>query len=252
MKTISLPSPARLAARLVVFYIVLCVLMFAFQRSFLFFPSHDSPSSDLTAWISQGETIGFCREAHQPRTVWLMTHGNGGQAAHRDYVLDCLDANDSLYVLEYPGYGGRQGTPSRTAFDQAAREAYQLLTDQYPDTPIGVIGESLGSGPASALASANRPPDKIVLVVPFDRLHAVASRRFFFLPVKWLLLDNWDNIESLRQYPGPVDIYAARDDTVIPSEHARHLAQQIAHAHFRELPCGHNEWSTVADLQIQR
>src|ERR1700677_339820 len=99
-----------------------------------------------------------------------MAHGNGGQAAGRDYVLRRMSKEDSLYVLEYPGYGSREGSPSLESINRAASEAYQLLRSQHPNTPVCVLGESIGSGPACALALEKIPPDKIVLVVPFDTL----------------------------------------------------------------------------------
>ncbi|MBL8891870.1 MAG: hypothetical protein JNL67_17980 [Planctomycetaceae bacterium] len=171
------------------FYACLCLFVFWIQRSLLYFPSHRSPTGPLTAWVHEGKTMGFGRELKEPQTVWLMLHGNGGQASDRDYVLKNLSSEDALYVLEYPGYGQQPGSPSESAFNQAALHAYEILSERFPDTPIGVIGESIGSGPASQLANAHRPPEKIVLIVPYDSLLAVAANRYYFLPVSWLLLD---------------------------------------------------------------
>src|SRR5687768_1157441 len=102
-----------------------------------------------------------------------MTHGNAGQAADRDYVLDRMSEQDSLYVLEYPEYGLRDESPSRESINQAASEAYRFLRSQNQDTPVCILGESIGSGPACALARKKIPPDKIVLVMPFDSLASV-------------------------------------------------------------------------------
>lgn len=179
-----------------------------------------------------------------------MMHGNAGQAADRDYVLRRLSEQDSLYVLEYPGYGSREGRPSLESMNQAASEAYQLLRSRNPNIPLCVLGESLGSGPACALAQENIPPDKIVLVVPFDSLASVASRYYPFVPVRLLLRDAWDNVVSLKRYTGLIDIFGARDDGIIPIEHARHLAKQIPGAHFIEITRGHNEWSETSQVTL--
>ncbi len=88
-------------------YLIVCVVMFFAQRSLLFIPSRDHVESTLTPWRHNGAVIGFCREVDRPRAVWLMSHGNAGQASMRDYVLPHLPLEDSLYVLEYPGYGDR-------------------------------------------------------------------------------------------------------------------------------------------------
>jgi len=94
------------------------------------------------------------------------------------------------------------------SINAAAVEAYALLRTLYPEVPIGVIGESLGSGPASYLCSLPDPPARAVLIVPFDNLAAVAGEHFPFLPVGLLLRDKWDNVAALAGYAGRVDIYA--------------------------------------------
>ena len=129
---------------------------------------------------------------------------------------------------------------------------YQLLRSQNQNTNMAVcvLGESIGTGPACSLAREKTAPDKIVLVVPFDTLASVASRRFFFLPVRLLLRDCWDNVESLRHYAGPVEIFGAIDDTIIPIEHAKALARQIPSARFTAISGGHNEWSENKHVKI--
>lgn len=233
-------------------YGAVVVLVWLNQRSLIFFPSHDAPPTALEPWVQAGNVIGYCRVIEKPQTIWLMAHGNAGQAAHRAYVLPHLPAHDSLYVLEYPGYGVRRGQPSRAAFDQAAAAAYEILRHDFPTTPVGVIGESIGSGPASALAAAAQPPDKIVLIVPFDVFAGVASERMPFLPVRLMLKDNWDNIAALKTFAGPIDIYGATDDRVIGLAHARNLAAQLKQARFIEIPGGHNDWSASELVRIQR
>jgi len=233
-------------------YIVVVTIVYFRQRSMLYFPTHAAFSARLTPWSNDGHTIGYCREVQNAETIWLMTHGNGGQAADRDYVLRCMSDHDSLYVLEYPGYGLREGSPSLESMNKAASEAYRLLRSRNPKTPVCVLGESIGSGPACALARETIAPDKIVLVVPFDSLASVASKQFFFLPVRLLLRDAWDNVEPLRHYTGPIEIFGATDDRIIPIEHAKALAKRIPSAHFIAIVGGHNDWSEDDKVKIRR
>jgi pimeloyl-ACP methyl ester carboxylesterase len=242
----------RIVGILLLVYLVVVVLVYFRQRSMLFFPSHRTPASALKPWLEGNRIIGYCREAPNAGTVWLMLHGNAGQAADRDYVLRCLSEHDSLYVMEYPGYGSRSGSPSRESMNQAAAEAYRLLRLSHPGTPVCVVAESIGSGPACALAGEGVPPDKIVLIVPFDSLASVASEHFFFLPAGLMLRDNWDNVESLRHYAGPVDIFGARGDTIIPMAHALKLARQIPGARFIAISGAHNDWSEEDRVRIRR
>jgi hypothetical protein len=136
--------------------------------------------------------------------------------------------------------------------NQAASEAYQLLRMRNQNTPVCVLGESIGSGPACSLARVKTPPDKIVLVVPFDTLASVAAKRFYFLPVRLMLQDSWDNAEALSHYSGPVEIFGATDDTIIPIEHARALARRVPGAHFTAITGGHNDWSENNLVRITR
>jgi surfactin synthase thioesterase subunit len=199
----------------------------------------------------EGKVIGYSRTAPTPKNVWLMPHGNAGQAADRTYALPCFSKQDSVFILEYPGYGARKGKPSKASFDAAAAEAYSLLRKTFLKTPVCVIGESIGSGPACALANQTQPPDKIVLVVPFDQLASVAAEHFPFLPVRLILEAKWDNIHSLSAYKGPVEIFGARQDRVIGIEHAKKLADSIPSAGFHMIEGGHNDWSEEGRVEIR-
>ncbi|MEO6568859.1 MAG: alpha/beta hydrolase, partial [Opitutaceae bacterium] len=214
----------------------------AIQRKYLFFPTHHTRTNGLIPWIHEGKMIGYSRPVPSPQNVWLMLHGNGGQAADRAQALSAFSDRDSVFILEYPGYGARSGKPSKLVFDQAAEEAFRILRASFPDTPIGVVGESLGSGPASLLAKHSKPPEKIVLVVPFDHLAHVAAHHMPFLPVRLILGSTWDNVSSLSSYKGQLEIFGAKQDTVIPLVYAKALADKLPAAKFQVIDCGHNEW----------
>ncbi|MBU5614969.1 alpha/beta hydrolase [Geomonas azotofigens] len=241
----------RIGRLLLVCLVALVLSAASWPRQLLYFPTHHDRANGLTPWVEQGELIGFARTVPGPKNVWLMLHGNGGQAADRAYALPSFAAADSVYILEYPGYGRRPGEPSKESLDQAARQAYLLLRRQYPATPVCVVGESLGSGPACSLAEAEPPPDKIVLVAPFDKLHRVGQHHYWFLPVRLLLPDDWDNIEALKGYRGRVEIFGAREDKVIPMKFAKALAESRPGTVFREIEGGHNDWATPGRVSIR-
>jgi uncharacterized protein len=221
------------------------------ERKMLFFPTHQLETNGLTPWLRGGETIGFARKVEAPKNVWLMLHGNAGQAADRAYAIPSFAADDAVFILEYPGYGLRDGAPSRRSIDQAAQEAYLLLRRDYPQTPVCVVGESIGSGPASALTALRPAPDKLVLIVPFEQLAAVAKDHFPSLLVALILPDNWDNIAVLTNYRGPIEIYGAAADTVIPVKHAKALAAALPAAKFVLIDGGHNDWSEPGRVRIR-
>jgi uncharacterized protein len=221
-------------------------------RRALFYPTHHNRTNGLSEWREKGAVVGYSRTVPNPRNVWLMIHGNGGQAADRTYALNAFSGGDAVYILEYPGYGSRAGTPSKRSLDRAAIEAYQYLRGAYPTKPICVVGESIGTGPACLIARQSTPPARVVLIVPFDDLRSVAAEHVPWLPVTLVLGNSWNNVEALANYRGPVDIFGARNDEVIPVHHAEALACAVPQARLRILPGGHNEWSLQgAAVQIR-
>jgi uncharacterized protein len=225
--------------------------LFLLQRKLIFYPSHRPETNGLTAWNSEGRIIGYARAVAHPGNVWLLLHGNAGQAADRVYALSCFSDSDSVYILEYPGYGARAGSPSKASFDLAAQQAYRLLRSKYPGIPVCVVGESIGSGPASMLAKMVPQPDKLVLVTPFDTLVKVARHHFPLIPAGLILLDRWNNIEALQGFSGKLAIYGALDDQVIPLRHASALAKSHPGTVFHQIPGGHNDWSQSGLVKIR-
>ena len=231
-------------------YAGIVALVYVNQRRLMYFPTHGTPASRLSPWVVGGAIWGYARETVNPRQVWLMLHGNGGQAAHRDYILSCVAGGDAVFVLEYPGYGLRPGVPSRQSIDAAALTGYRELRARYPQASIGIIGESLGSGPASQLAKASPAPDRIVLITPFDTLANVAAGAYPFLPVRYLLRDRWDNLEALRGYRGRLELYGAENDGIIPIKHARALAEALG-VPLKTLRAGHNDWMNRGLVKLE-
>ncbi len=221
------------------------------EEKVLFYPTHKVEENGLTPWFSAEHLIGYSRRVETPKNVWLMLHGNGGQASDRAYSVACFSTEDSVFILEYPGYGARKGTPSAKTFNRAAKEAYLFLRESYPDLPVCVVGESIGTGPAASLASLEKPPEKIVLIVPFDELSKVAERHFSSFLVGLFLRSGWDNIEALSGYKGKVDIFGAEVDTVIPLAHAKALAEALPESKLWIIEGGHNDWSYQNRVRIR-
>src|SRR5690348_10269295 len=128
----------RIVGILLAVYLAVVAFVYFRQRSMLFFPTHAVLSTKLTPWSDGNRTIGYGRVVPNAHVIWLMMHGNAGQAADRDYVLNCMSDQDSLYVLEYPGYGLREGSPCLESMNQAASQAYQLLRSQNQKTNIAI------------------------------------------------------------------------------------------------------------------
>jgi pimeloyl-ACP methyl ester carboxylesterase len=214
------------------------------QRSMIYYPSRNDADSlergaraqGFEPWRSaQGETIGYRSLAApgdlRPPAAILITHGNAGYAMHRaDYAQILRNAAPdralSVYILEYPGYGARPGQPSQADFLGAADEAVTLIPDEMP---LIILGESIGTGVASAAAAAH--PERVkglLLLTPFDSLANVAQHHYPLLPVRWIMRDQYPSAEWLKSYRGPVSIILAANDSIVPAKFSQKLHDTYA------------------------
>lgn len=217
----------RLLQLLAIAYLVVLLVALIFQRRLLYFPTRipaevvESVAREhgFSPWRNPGgQIIGWKLPAAGVATgSVLIVHGNAGCAVGRDYLAQPIHAAGSVdvFVLEYPGYGARSGTPSRASIMAAAEEAFQLLPARQKKF---LVSESIGTGVACELAA--RHWDEVagmVLFVPYANLAAVAQRRMPFLPAYLLLLDRFHPAASLRDYHGPIQFVIAGADEILGS-----------------------------------
>jgi uncharacterized protein len=210
-------------------YVVVCLGCASFQRRLIYFPQkfvaqqteQMARSANLERWTnSSGENVGLKRlSPRQPADGQvLMVYGNASYAAGCAHYADDLQAVAAfdVFILEYPGYADRPGSPSQDSLFRAADEAFQLLAT---NQPVYLLGESLGSGVAAHLAGTH--PDQVagaVLISPFNRLTDVAQEHMPILPVRWLLMDRFPSEDYLRNFHGPIGVVVDGRDNVVPKK----------------------------------
>lgn len=213
---------------LLTFYIILCTAVTMSQRQLLYHPrvltagkvEAAAKAQNLTRWHNAaGQPIGMFRLApHQPaQGQILITYGNGGSAvACVHYANDIQKLGDfDVYLLDYPGYEDRPGTPTETTICRAADDALSALPT---NRPTYLLGESLGTGVTSYLAGTD--PDRIrgvVLLAPYNHLSAPAQYHYPYLPAALLLADRFASDVHLQNYHGPVGILIGTADRVVPA-----------------------------------
>ena len=131
----------------------------------------------------------------------------------------------SLAGLDYRGYGDSAGRPSERALKADALVAYDALAARLgPNTPIAVMGRSLGCALAAHVA-ANRPVAGVILVSPYDSLAAVGQDGHRFAPVAALLKYPFDVLPDAARVTAPTLMLVAGADTVVAPRHAARLAE---------------------------
>ena len=245
-------------------YLLICTGCAAFQRRLIYFPPVFRPeqvdqlarSARLERWLDpSGHPIGMKRLApKQPAEGRvLIVYGNGSCAtgcAHYADVIQDVAAFD-VFILEYPGYADRPGSPSQKSLFRAADEAWQLLA---ANRPVFVVGESLGTGVAAYLAGSH--PGQIagvVLLAPYNRLTDVAQAHMPLLPVHLLLVDRFPSEDYLRNFHGPVAVLLAGQDRVVPEKFGRLLYDGYAGPkRFWEFPSGDHGTVMVQPAEVWR
>jgi len=239
MEPVTKPKFIRLLRTLGITYVLLCVLVGVFQRRIIYFPFHKTETEMLAEGDSlgcrpwrdaDGKIIGWksARSDNPAANRLVLFHGNTGFALNRIHYLYGFEQLGEgrlweVYLFEYPGFGARPGDLGEEPFIEAGLQAIKTLKAE-DSRPIYLLGESLGSGLASAIAQ--RQPEAVAglfLLTPYARMGDVAAHRFGFLPVRWMLRDPWDNITALRDYHGRAAMLIAENDEIVTAGQGRLL-----------------------------
>ena len=144
---------------------------------------------------------GWWIPAKSDRAI-LYFHGNAGNLSWRGPSIvnlrDALDA--SVLIIDYPGYGKSEGSPSEQGCYAAADAAYDWLIGEKKIAPrkLSIYGASLGGGVAVDLAS-RKEHRALILVKTFTSLPDAASSLYWWLPVpkQALMTNRFDSLSKI-------------------------------------------------------
>jgi len=241
----------------VVGYVVMLILFTLLQRYLIYVPTRvtqdfadeAAAKAGFVAWRNgAGRLIGWkCPASSAPTGSILILHGNGGWALNRAYMVRPIHAAASLdvFILEYPGYGAREGSPGETSLLSASDEAFENLPEKLP---AYLVSESLGTGVAAHLAQ-KFPADVagLAMFVPYDKLASVAGNHVPFLPAYFLLWYRFDPVDWLKDYHGPVEVIVAGSDEIIPPKLGEQLYEGYNGPKILQVIPGARHSSTTAE-----
>src|SRR6185295_1356612 len=196
-------------------YLACCVLLFACQRSLIYFPRPPSPAPGASTITLRSEGTEV-RVTAKPRRGPDAVVYFGGNAEDVNFSLPDLAAafpEHALYLMHYRGYGGSSGKPSEVGLVADGLALFDRVRTEHPN--VVVIGRSLGSGVAIRLASS-RPVSRLILVTPYDSLVGLAARQYAIFPVRWLMRDKFESWRYAAKVTAPTLLVAAEHDEVVP------------------------------------
>jgi len=228
-------------------------MLYANQRALMYFPdtAHTTPAeaglpeaTELPLTAADGVHITAWFVAPQAdKPVIVFFHGNGGSLRYSvARFRELIGAGIGLVALEYRGYGGNEGSPSEAGLIADGEVAYAYAAAHYPTKQIVIWGQSLGSGVAVAVA-AEKPVGRIILEAPFTSTAAVASIRYWYIPVSLLMKDQFHSDTRIQKVTASLLILHGMKDQVVPfamGERLFELANKPKHI-VRFLDAGHDD-----------
>jgi uncharacterized protein len=223
-------------------YVGICGVMFAFQRSLIYYPQPRSNRTGSTLMTLPVGSTTVQVSAHPKVGPNALIYFGGNAEDVSSDVPDLVDAfpGRAIYLLHYPGYGGSPGIPSQQSIFASALALFDRVYAEHPN--IVVVGRSLGSGVAVWIAS-QRPLSRLILVTPFDSLTDVAAAQYPLLPIRWLLRDKFESWRYARKVTVPTRIIAAGEDELVPrysSDRLRTRFREGLVSYFVVPKVGHN------------
>ena len=217
-------------------YAVICAVVYFANRAFIYFPdpARIAPVKLGLKGVKQIEfvtadsvtLVGWYARAQRGKPTILYFHGNASNAANRAPRVAAITQDGfGLFYLNNRGYGGSGGKPTEEKNIADAIAAYDYLVSLgVPANTIVAYGESLGSGQAIRLAMG-RSLAAIVLESPLTSVIDVAKETYFWLPLRLLITDKYDNEENIHSVMTPVLVLHGEQDGIIPVEMGMRLFQ---------------------------
>jgi pimeloyl-ACP methyl ester carboxylesterase len=197
-------------------YLAGCALLYFRQRKLIYLGSTKSEGdlpSGFTRWEDSGEFLGYKRERGQADAL-IFLHGSAHNAREWSWVTQHFPGD--VYVVEFPGYGEKDGTASGLTLCQTGLRGFDSVPP-HPGTTL-LCGESLGTAVAAAIVEARGSKVQAVgLITPFTSLEAVAKWHYPIFPVVWLLKDRLAVLPAWEKFDGPAWALFAGKDEMIPA-----------------------------------
>lgn len=193
--------------------------------------------TELVSWFLPADIQA---NAIEDSPIVLFLHGNAENiSTHIGSVYWLPENGVNVFLLDYRGYGHSQGEPYIPAIFQDVEASLVWLRQRYPNKPIYILGQSLGSAIAvTSMALFKDPYDLagLVLDASFTRYrdiaqHVTARSPFTWIvwPFTWLLPTEWDPLNHIAKVsPNPILMFHSQGDGILPYSLGRELYEAAA------------------------
>ena len=203
-------------------YAGISVYLYVVQRSLLYFPTPDVASTAARAlrMRTDGAVLKVWKVARPGPDAVIYFGGNADEVAAHIVPFSQGLPDQSLYFVNYRGFGGSTGRPTEAALFADALAVFDQV--QRDHARVALIGRSLGSGVAAYVAT-KRPVSKLLLITPYDSIVRVAQSEYRWFPIFLILKDRFDTLSRVSGISAPTLILIAENDAVIPRKRTDRL-----------------------------
>jgi pimeloyl-ACP methyl ester carboxylesterase len=235
-------------------YILLLILLYFFQSSFVYFPSKKLAYSPAEIGLDFEDVFMVCEDniqlhgwyihCKQKKGIVLFFHGNAGNISYRlDTIAMFTGIGYDVFIFDYRGYGKSQGKPSEegTYLDALAAWNYLLQQRKVSGEKITIFARSLGAAVGSWLAK-EKHVHAVILESSFASIPKMGEKLYPFLPTRLLAKIIYPVHEYVKHIQAPKLFIHSRDDEIIPfAQGYENYQNAIDPKQFLEIYGSHND-----------
>ena len=210
---------------IIVLYIAACAYLYFQQENILFHPTKLGADYQFDFKVEfEEKTIvgedgtklsGVLFKSHNSKGLVFYLHGNAGDITRCEndaYVY--TDLGYDCFVLDYRGFGKSEGKIiSQKQFYSDVEIAYDSLCKNYEEQHIAILGYSIGTGPASMLASKSNAKH-LILLAPYYSMVDMMNNQYPFIP-SYFLEYKLKTYEFITKVKSPISIFHGDADEII-------------------------------------
>lgn len=245
------------------------------QSKLIYFPRpYEQGYTERWQQVTQGKVLSFQtsqgkQQAYllgsqlqkSPERLWLVCGGNGTLAGDWTmWMRHDAPPEDAYLLIDYPGYGANQGSPTPQRIRENVNQALELAASEYHwskeelRSKARFFGHSLGC--AAALQGAeDHGIHRGVLLSPFTSTMDMA-KEVTGAPLGFLVVHRFDNAKRIREISSfddaQIKIFHGQADPVIPFTMSQQLQSIAPQKISLELISngGHNDLTEIATPKI--
>jgi hypothetical protein len=218
---------------LLLVYFLGLVLVYLFQENLIFFPERlpsdfhfnfQQPFIEISIPVRNQKVLnGLLFKAPVSKGLIFYLHGNGGSLCSWGEVASLYTSwGYDLFMLDYRGYGKSTGhIQGEEQIYNDVLTAYDSICRGYTSNQIIILGYSLGTGPASWLASKNTAR-LLILQAPYYSFQQLGKQKYPLFPM-FLNKYKLPVYQYLELRKMPVVIFHGDADEVIPYSNSLQL-----------------------------